>query len=59
MEGSESGSVKIINYPDPGGPKTYGSYVSGSGTVVSKSVNFVFFAGSGSTVSLYTVLKLG
>jgi hypothetical protein len=32
MEGF--GSVQIIMDPDPGGPKTYGSYVSGSGTLV-------------------------
>jgi hypothetical protein len=32
MEGSRS--VQIIKDPDPGGPKTYGSYGYGSGTLV-------------------------
>jgi hypothetical protein len=34
MEGSGTGSVQIITYPDPGGPKTYRSYRSGSITLL-------------------------
>jgi hypothetical protein len=32
IEGSGSGSIQIITDPGPGGPKTYRSYTSGSGT---------------------------
>jgi hypothetical protein len=32
MEGSGSGSITIAD-PDPGGPKSYGFYRSGSGTL--------------------------
>jgi hypothetical protein len=32
MEGSRS--IQIMKDPDPGGPKTYGSYGSGSTTLV-------------------------
>jgi hypothetical protein len=29
-----SRSVQIIKYPDPGGPKTYGTYGFGSGSLL-------------------------
>jgi hypothetical protein len=32
--------------PDPGGPKTYGSYGSGSATLVQIKVQLIFFADS-------------
>jgi hypothetical protein len=37
MEGPGSRSVKIITNPDPGGPKTYGTYGSESGTLIFKT----------------------
>ncbi len=34
MEGSKSAQIITGTYLDPGGPKTYGSYGSGSGTLL-------------------------
>jgi hypothetical protein len=36
MEGS-AGSVQIITEPNPGGPKIYGSYESGSGGMAERN----------------------
>jgi hypothetical protein len=45
MEGSGSGSIQI-NYgsgnPCPGGPKTHGSYGSGTGTLVVRLPNALY-----------------
>jgi hypothetical protein len=40
MEGRGSGSVQISTSPDQGDPKTYGSYGSESGNLVTSDVKY-------------------
>jgi hypothetical protein len=39
-EGSDPGPYLKLTDPDPGGPKTYGSYKSGSATLLIATVNY-------------------